>query len=166
MTDLKTEHPEFEDYGDELEAQFLVSDEGSVAIGDDVIARIVEPAASEVEGVEIDSKVALSDTLSDILGRKKEGERREHIKGIGVQRDPEDHSVNIIMSVRMAYGEDMYDLAIRLRKHIRATVEKMTHVKVSRVDIRIVGITTKKTEQKAKEGQREQAPELLEEKND
>jgi len=107
-------------------------EQGDITIGDNVIAQIVARACSEVAGVVIDSRFA----LADLIGRKE----KEHIKGIAVERDETENSVLITCSVRMKYGEDLYRLAVRLRDHVRTTVEKMTHVIVRRVDIRIVGI--------------------------
>lgn len=104
---------------------------GQVQIGDDVIARIIEIATGEIEGVALESKFA----LADLIGRKD----KEPVKGITIER-ADDGSVAVAVSVRMAYGKDMYDLAVRLQRHVKATVEKMTHVVVARIDVRIVGI--------------------------
>jgi uncharacterized alkaline shock family protein YloU len=112
------------------------SEDGLIQIGDDVIARIVEIATGEVEGVSLESKFA----LADLINLKD----KEAVKGISVQRNEEDGSVQVIVSVRMGYGRDMYDLALRLRRHVKDTIEKMTHVLVRRVDIRIVGIIVEK----------------------
>ncbi|MDK2971206.1 MAG: hypothetical protein PWP23_961 [Candidatus Sumerlaeota bacterium] len=121
-----------EDYGQEFEFQYAASDDGVIQIGDDVLARIVEIATGEVDGVSLESKFA----LSDLINLKD----KEAVKGISIGRKEDDSSVNVTVSVRMGYGKDMYDLAMRLRKHVKATVEKMTHVIVRRVDVRIVGI--------------------------
>jgi uncharacterized alkaline shock family protein YloU len=107
------------------------ADAGQVQIGDDVIARIIEIATGEIEGVSLESKFA----LADLIGRKD----KEPVKGITIER-ADDASVAVAVSVRMAYGKDMYDLAVRLQRHVKATVEKMTRVVVARIDVRIVGI--------------------------
>lgn len=110
------------------------SEDGVIQIGDDVVARIVEIATSEVDGVLLESKRA----LTDLIGRKD----KEPVKGIGISRDEITGSVRIVVSVRMIYGNDMYDLGIKLRKHIKSTVQRMTRVPVGAVDVRIVGIMT------------------------
>lgn len=112
-------------------------DEGQIQIGDDVIARIVDVAASEVEGVALDSKFA----LSDLIGGRKDSS--QSVKGVSIEREAGNAAVAVIVSVKMEYGLDMYEAAVRLRKHIKTTVEKMTHVIVRRVDVRIVGIQVK-----------------------
>jgi len=131
MTDTTHEEEFALNYG-----QFNPSEKegGLIQIGDDVVARIVEIATSEVEGVMLESKFA----LSDLISRKE----KETVKGISIQRDEKSGSVKIAVSVRMIYGGDMYDLALRLRKHVKATVQKMTRVPVGSVDVRIVGIIT------------------------
>lgn len=125
-----------EDFGQDLASQYEAGEEGRIQIGPDVIARIVEIATQEVGDVVLESKRALTDL---IRGGAKEG---ESVRGILVERHAEDSSVSITVSVRMAYGKDMYDLAVKLRRHIKAEVEKMTRVVVRRLDVRIVGVTT------------------------
>ena len=128
-----------EDFGRNLEEQFLSSEGGLIQIGDDVIARIVEHATEEVDDVTLESK----SKWTELLNRKDKED--QHVRGIVIDRDPDTASLKrIAVSVRMAYGRDMYDLALKLRRHIKSTVEKMTRVVVPQVDIRIVGITVAK----------------------
>jgi uncharacterized alkaline shock family protein YloU len=136
-----------EDFSIELAREYGRGESGQIQIGDDVIARIVEIATGEVEGVTLESRFA----LSDLISRKD----KESVKGILVEREEESGSVNVHISVRMAYGKDMYDLAVRLQKHIKQTVEKMTHVVVRKVDVRIVGIHVEREKEKDKEKERE-----------
>lgn len=127
-------------------------DAGQVQIGDDVIARIIEIATGEIDGIALESKFA----LADLIGRKD----KEPVKGITIDR-AEDGSVAVAVSVRMAYGKDMYDLAVRLQKHVKATVEKMTHVVVARIDVRIVGIIIERERPATNPG----LPEVVEERS-
>ncbi len=142
-TAMAQEHtPQEEDFGMELTRDYG-RESGQIQIGDDVIARIVEIATGEVDGVTLESRFA----LSDLISRKD----KESVKGILVERDADSGTVTVHISVRMAYGKDMYDLALRLQKHIKHTVEKMTHVAVRKVDIRIVGIHVEREKEKEKE---------------
>ena len=125
-----TETKKAESYTGELETPFLTDKAGHIEISNDVIARIAGIATTEVDDVSLESKSA----LAKLMGRK------EPVQGILIERDPESNAVIITCSVRMAYGKDMYELAVRLRQHIKDTVEKMTRAIVSRVDIKIVGI--------------------------
>jgi len=142
----KPQEPEV-DFGMELTREFGRGEAGQIQIGDDVIARIVEIATGEVDGVTLESRFA----LSDLISRKD----KESVKGILIERDIDSGTVTVHISVRMAYGKDMYDLAVRLQKHIKHTVEKMTHVAVRKVDIRIVGIHVEREKEKEKEKDRD-----------
>jgi len=148
MAEVKQE-PETEER--DFEIQFSESGQvGQVQIGDDVIARIVAIAATEVEGITLESKFA----LSDLIGGRKE---REQVKGIVVERGSDDSNrVRIQISVRMEYGRDMYDLALQLRNHVKATVEKMTRVSVNNVDIRIIGINVREKDRERLEKESEE----------
>ncbi|MCB2154037.1 Asp23/Gls24 family envelope stress response protein [bacterium] len=126
-----TETKQNESYAEELEGPFVTDQDGHIEISNDVIARIAGIATTEVDDVSLESKSALAKVLTG---------RKEPVQGILIERDPENNSVVITCSVRMAYGKDMYELAVRLRHHIKDTVEKMTRAIVSRVDIKIVGI--------------------------
>lgn len=119
--------------------------DGQIIIGDDVIAHIVDRAIQETEGVKLDSKFALSDYLPS---RER---RKEHVKGISVERDDATGSISITVSVRMAYGQDMYQVGVDLREHVRGAIQKMSRLIVSRVDIRIVGLIAERDKNPAAE---------------
>ncbi len=151
------------------ETRYLPGGSGQIQIGDDVISRIVAYAIEEIDGVTRDTKTSIAERIekigiADFIGRREakheEGPRRdrEYEKGILVERDPEANSVGVTLSVRMDYGRDMYDLAVQVRDHVKTTVEKMTHVIVGRVDVRIVGINArdKKESEKAAEAEDEE----------
>ncbi len=142
----------------EIETRYLPGGFGQIQIGDDVISRIVAYAIEEVDGVTRDSKTSIAEKIgiADFIGRREaRGEEsprrdREYEKGILVERHPEKNSVGVTLSVRMDYGKDMYDLAVQLRDHVKSTVEKMTHVIVDRVDVRIVGINPREKKEAEK----------------
>ena len=121
-----------EEFAEGLESQYIIEEEGRIEIGNDVIARIAGIAATEVEGVSLENRFA----IADWIGRRE----KEPVKGINVVRDEGSNSVTITCTVLMAYGRDMYEAAVRLRQHVKQTVQKMTHVIVKRVDVKIVGI--------------------------
>lgn len=132
---MKVDKIEEEDYDDDFPALAVQSDEGQILIGDDVLSRIVEIAVSEVEGTSLETRFH----LSSLISRKE----RDASSSIQVNRKEGEKGVTISISVKMEFGEDMYELAIRLRNHIKNTVEKMTRVTVTKVDIKIVGIAIK-----------------------
>jgi len=138
------------DYEPQTEVLFAQEGGGRILIGDDVIAKIAALAIADIDGVRRDSRETIAEKfgIKDLIGRRPSDEiRKERLKefekGVVVDRDPERNSVVITVSVLMDYGRDMYDLAIKLRDHIRSTVEKMTRVAVDRVDVRIVGVNVR-----------------------
>ncbi|MEQ8820081.1 MAG: Asp23/Gls24 family envelope stress response protein [Sumerlaeia bacterium] len=138
---MTTVHDEDQDdaYGTPFDTQYIIEQEGRIEVGDDVIARIAGIASTEVTGVTLDSKFS----LADLIGRKG-----EPVKGIVVERIPEENAVHIHCTVRIEYGQDMYETAVRFRHHIRSTIEKMTRLIVKGVDIKIVGITLAEKEER------------------
>lgn len=140
-----------EDYEPETQGIYPVEGgQGRISIGDDVISKIVALAVADIEGVKRDARESIAEKfgIKDLIGRRPSDEIRkerekEFEKGVVVDRDATRNSVTITVSVLMDYGRDMYELAIQLRNHIRATVEKMTRVVVDRVDVRIVGINVR-----------------------
>jgi uncharacterized alkaline shock family protein YloU len=103
---------------------------GSILINPDVIARIAGIAASEIDGVSLGSKF----TLADFLPTK------EPVRGIQVVRSETSGNYSIICEVKMAYGQQMRELAAKLQRHVKETVERMTSLSLENVDIRIIDI--------------------------
>lgn len=115
-----------------------------IQISDDVITHIVELAGREIEGVSlIESKSSFSELRNFISKGKFISRKGEEPRRISVERGAKKGDVKIQVSVEMEYGKDMYELAVRLRNHIKNAVEKMTRVTVKKVDVAIVGIRLK-----------------------
>lgn len=117
-------------------------EEELIQISDDVITHIVELAGREIAGVSlIESKSSFSE-LRNFISKGKFINRKqgEEPRRISVERGAKKGDVKIQVSVEMEYGKDMYELAVRLRNHIKDAVEKMTRVTVKKVDVAIVGI--------------------------
>ncbi|MGF1571536.1 MAG: Asp23/Gls24 family envelope stress response protein [Sumerlaeia bacterium] len=115
-----------------------------IQISDDVITHIVELAGREIQGVSlIESKSSFSELRNFISKGKFINRKGEEPRRISVERGAKKGDVKIQVSVEMEYGKDMYELAVRLRNHIKDAVEKMTRVTVKKVDIAIVGIRQK-----------------------
>lgn len=117
---------------DELESQFFTDDQGKIEIEPGVLVRIAETAASQVDGVTLDARF---DIRSLIGARAKEG-----AKGVIVKSAREKNGIHVQVFVRMAYGQDMYQLADKLRKHVKAELEMMTRLMVRGIDVFIVGL--------------------------
>ncbi|MCC0631999.1 MULTISPECIES: Asp23/Gls24 family envelope stress response protein [unclassified Clostridioides] len=100
---------------------------GQVKISNDVIATIAGLAALEVEGIETTA------TLTDKL-----------LKNNGVKIQIEEEDVNLDVMVMIKYGMSIPDTAFKVQENVKNTVETMTGLKVSQVNIHIQGISFKK----------------------
>ena len=100
---------------------------GQVKISNDVIATIAGLAALEVEGIETTA------TLTDKL-----------LKNNGVKIQIEEEDVNLDVMVTIKYGMSIPDTAFKVQENVKNTVETMTGLKVSQVNIYIQGISFKK----------------------
>ena len=99
---------------------------GQVKISNDVIATIAGLAALEVEGIETTA------TLTDKL-----------LKNNGVKIQIEEEDVNLDVMVTIKYGMSIPDTAFKVQENVKNTVETMTGLKVSQVNIHIQGISFK-----------------------
>ncbi|HBG0577700.1 TPA: Asp23/Gls24 family envelope stress response protein [Clostridioides difficile] len=100
---------------------------GQVKISNDVIATIAGLAALEVEGIETTA------TLTDKL-----------LKNNGVKIQIEEEDVNLDVMVTIKYGMSIPDTTFKVQENVKNTVETMTGLKVSQVNIHIQGISFKK----------------------
>lgn len=100
---------------------------GQVKISNDVIATIAGLAALEVEGVETIT------TFTDKL-----------LKSNGVKIQLEEEDVNLDIMVMIEFGISIPDIALKIQENVKNTVETMTGLKVSQVNIHIQGISFKK----------------------
>ncbi|MGL5642776.1 MAG: Asp23/Gls24 family envelope stress response protein [Paraclostridium sp.] len=100
---------------------------GQVKISNDVIATIAGLAAIEVEGVETTS------TFTDKL-----------LKNNGVKIQIEEDEVVLDVMVIIDYGISIPDIDFKVQENVKNTVETMTGLKVSQVNIHVQGINFKK----------------------
>ena len=108
---------------------------GTVQIADDVIAVIVGIAATEVEGI-----AALGDDITNELMSKV------GIKNInkGVKVAINEGHVDVEVSLTVRYGYNIPATCAKVQEKIKNTVENMTGLKVTDVNVRIAGITMPK----------------------
>ena len=114
------------------------TDIGTVRIADDVVALIAAFAAVEVEGVH---SLAGGITL-DILnkgGTKKLGK--------GVRVDVTENSVNTQVSVILDFGYNIPVTSSNIQKRVKSSLESMTGLTVTDVNVRIVGVEMPKEEE-------------------
>jgi uncharacterized alkaline shock family protein YloU len=100
---------------------------GEVKISADVIATIAGLAAVEIEGV------VTTTSLTDKL-----------LKNNGVKVVLEEDEVTLDIMMVVDYGVSIPDVAFKVQENIKNTVETMTGLKVSQVNIHVQGISIKK----------------------
>lgn len=100
---------------------------GQVKISNDVVATIAGFAALEVEGVEANT------TFTDKI-----------LKNNGVKIHIEEEEVSLDVMVMIDYGVSIPDIALKIQENVKNTVETMTGLNVSQVNIHVQGIGLKK----------------------
>ena len=100
---------------------------GQVKISNDVVSTIANLAALEIEGVESNA------TFTDKI-----------LKNNGVKIQIEDEEVNLDVVIMVTYGVAVHDIAFKVQENVKNTVETMTGLKVSQVNIHVQGISFRK----------------------
>ncbi len=110
---------------------------GAVQIADDVVAMIASLAATEVEGV--GAMVGnITNELMSKVGMKKLTK--------GVKVEILDQVVSVDLAIMMEYGYNIPQTCQAVQNKVKASIENMTGLEVSDVNIRIAGVNMK-TEQ-------------------
>ena len=104
---------------------------GTVQIADEVVAIIAGLAATEVEGV---SSMAgnITNELVSKLGMKNLSK--------GVKVEVTDDSVEVNLSLNIAYGYSIPEVSNRVQERVKAAIENMTGLQVLEVNIRIASV--------------------------
>jgi len=123
--------------------------EDKLRIADEVIETIVGIEASKVQHVSALSG-GFTDGLVGILGKKNLGK--------GVRVESQGNEVKILLSIVVEYGCKIHMVAKDVQNTIRTAVENMTGLKVSEVNVNVVGINVPR-ETKEKENKVEEAGE-------
>ena len=110
-----------------------VQTNGSVMISEDVIATIIEHAVHEVEGV-IGLSTKPGADIAELIGKKSWG------KGMKITIG-ENNELHVDCNVIIAYGQSVVAVATAIQEAVTASVESMTGVKVSGVNVNICGIS-------------------------
>ncbi len=111
---------------------------GSVQIADDVVAVIAGLAATEVDGVS-----AMAGNITNEL-MSKVGVRNL-TKGVKVEIY--NQNVKVELAVMMEYGYNIPTTCAKVQEKVKSTIENMTGLTVTDVNIRIAGVDMKKSRQ-------------------
>ncbi|MFI5937909.1 Asp23/Gls24 family envelope stress response protein [Actinoplanes sp. NPDC051494] len=138
MTDSTTTAPKpgARTGGVALREQGLQSTQGTTSIADTVVSKIAGIAAKDVSGV-----YALGGNTSRALGAVREripGGRVNHSQGVSVEVGETQAAVDIDMIAE--YGVAIADLAAGVRRNVIDSIERMTGLQVTEVNISVADI--------------------------
>ncbi len=136
ITTTKTPKPGDRIGGLSTREQGLQTSQGTTSIADTVVSKIAGIAAKDVSGV-----YALGGSASRALGAVREripGGRVNHSQGVSVEVGETQAAVDIDMIAE--YGVAIADLASGVRKNVIASIERMTGLQVTEVNISVADI--------------------------
>lgn len=107
---------------------------GSVKIADDVVAMIAALASTEVEGV-----AAMAGDLTHELMKKVGYDSLTR----GVKVDVYGRNVKVDISLTMEYGYNIPATCQKVQTKVQSTIENMTGLQVTDVNVRIAGVHVK-----------------------
>lgn len=141
-----------ENQNDEIKIEQEISGETEgIKISNDVIAVIAGVAVSEVPGV-FGMSGGLAGGITEVLKGKK-----NLAKGIKV--DATEKAAKIDVNIIVEYGTRIPDVAFEIQNRVKKTVENMTGLKVSEVNVHVQGVNTEaitsETESAVKEENKE-----------
>jgi uncharacterized alkaline shock family protein YloU len=107
---------------------------GSLKVSTNVIVSIAETAASEVEGVAVNSVNKFAVLSGAPLTSKLVSPIKVRLNG---------DSAVIDIAVVTESGFRSYEVAKSVQEHVKSSVQNMTGIAVSKVNVKIVGIKSK-----------------------
>jgi len=112
--------------------------EGSLQISTEVVAKIARLAAMEIENV---AEVAAGSTQS-VRGLLGKTSLKKPVTVV-----MEDGVASITVRLIAAYGSKIMPLCEKVQENVKQTVQNMTGITVSRVDVEVVGLAEPSSEQ-------------------
>ena len=125
-----------------------VKEAEGIKISNDVIAVIAGVAASEVPGVATMAG-GLTGGITEALKGKK-----NLAKGIKV--DATDSTAKIDVNIIVEYGSRIPDVAFEIQNRVKKSVESMTGLKVTEVNVHVQGVNTEKITEEVQESPEEE----------
>lgn len=107
---------------------------GSLQISTDAVARIAQLAALEVDGV---ADIAAAKPCPGVLGMRKPA-----AKPVSVEL--QDGVAQLRVSILAASGSKIMPVCERVQENVKHTVQNMTGITVSRVDVLVAGLAAVK----------------------
>ncbi len=119
-------------------------DKGSIRISNDVVSVIAGVAATEIKGV-VGMSGGITGGITELLGMKNLS------KGVKVEVGEKDATIDVFLVVE--YGSNIAKVAQEVQENVKKTVETMTGLNVTGVNVNIQGVSVPK-EQKAEGDQK------------
>lgn len=116
-------------------------DQGAIRISEDVVASIAALAASETEGVS-GLYSSFTNDIASFLGKKNLS------KGVRVALGEED-TVEVEICYLAKFGYNISEVAKKVQQAIRSSIEAMTGLKTSSINIYVGGVTFDEPEETA-----------------
>ena len=108
--------------------------ENGIEISNDVIAVIAGVAVSEVQGV-ASMAGGFAGGITEVLSGKKNLSK-------GIKVDADEKEVRIDVNIIVEYGSRIPDVAYEIQTRVKKSVENMTGLKVSEVNVHVQGVDT------------------------
>lgn len=109
--------------------------EDKIRISEEVVAAIAGIAASEDENV-ASMSAGFIDGIAGMIGKKTPGR--------GIKVEMKEDQVNIDISVIIQYGCKIHEVARNMQARVRKAVEDMTGLKVTSVNVNVLGVNLSK----------------------
>jgi len=119
-----------------IEIQEMEESNDGIKISNDVVAVIAGVAVSEVRGVASMSG-GFAGGISEVLSGKKNLSK-------GIKVDTDEKEVKIDVNIIVEYGTRIPDVAFEIQNRVKKSVENMTGLKVSEVNVHVQGVKTEK----------------------
>ena len=116
-----------------------------IKISNDVVAVIAGVAVSEVPGVASMSG-GFAGGFSEVFSGKKNLSK-------GIKVDAGEKEVKIDVNIIVEYGSRIPDVAFEIQNRVKKSVENMTGLKVSEVNVHVQGVRTEKEENNNEESE-------------
>lgn len=113
---------------------------GKITFAPDVIATIASLAANEVEGV---------DSLGGTVVEGITGMLSKKSMTKGVKVDINDNTATMDISAIIKYGFKIHEVSTNLQRKVKSTIENMTGLNVTAVNVFVQAIAFEKPEKKA-----------------
>ena len=143
FTFITTDNPRTEE-PEEIVKEIEEGNNG-IKIANDVISVIAGVAVSEVPGV-ASMAGGFAGGITEVLSGKKNLSK-------GIKVDADEKEVRIDVNIIVEYGSRIPDVAYEIQTRVKKSVENMTGLKVSEVNVHVQGVKTEKEVEEKEENE-------------